>query len=140
MTSSAQVPLLDPASTVRAFFAAMEDRAVAQALELTDARIVWRNTSLPTVKGRMVGRILRGCDRDWVGLRADFHHVAASGDVVLTERTDYLRLGPLEIDFWVCGTFAFGPDGRIVLWHDHFSWGNVLGGVVRGVLRRVRGR
>jgi limonene-1,2-epoxide hydrolase len=127
----------EPATTVQAFFAALEDRAVNQALELTDPRIVWRNTSLPTVKGKLVARLLKGMDRDWMGFRATFHHIAASGDVVLTERTDYLRVGPLEIDFWVCGTFRIGPDGRIVLWHDYFSWTNVAGGVVRGLFRMV---
>ncbi|MEZ0578513.1 limonene-1,2-epoxide hydrolase family protein [Nocardioides sp. MH1] len=128
----------DSATVVRAFFAAMEDRAFRQAMELTDPRIVWRNTSLPTVRGKLVGRLVKGMDRSWMGFRADIHHVAADGDVVLTERTDYLRIGPIEIDFWVCGTFEL-VDGRIVLWHDHFSWGNVLMGTLRGLTRPRRG-
>lgn len=127
----------DSATVVRAFFAALEDRAVSQALALADDRIVWRNTSLPTVRGKLVGRLLRGMDKDWMRFRADFHHVAADGDVVLTERTDYLRLGPVEIDFWVCGTFEL-VDGKIVLWHDYFSWGNVLMGTLRGLIRLRR--
>jgi limonene-1,2-epoxide hydrolase len=140
MTAPSQIITTDPATTVRAFFAAMEDRAIKQALELTDPKIVWRNTSLPTVRGKLVARLLKGMDRDGIGFRADFHHIAATGDVVLTERTDYLRIGPLEIDFWVCGTFRLGPDGRIVLWHDHFSWTNVLGGTIRGLFRMGRRR
>jgi limonene-1,2-epoxide hydrolase len=140
MSAPSQMITTDPATTVQAFFAAMEDRAFKQALELTDPKIVWRNTSLPTVKGKLVGRLLKGVDRDWMGIRADFHHVAANGNVVLTERTDYLRIGPLEIDFWVCGTFRLGPDGRIVLWHDYFSWTNVAGGVIRGLVRAARRR
>ena len=139
MTAPSHLVTTDSATVVRAFFAALEDRATRQALALTDDKIVWRNTSLPTVRGKLVGRMLRGMDRDWMGFRADFHHIAADGDVVLTERTDFLRIGPLEIDFWVCGTFEL-RDGRITLWHDHFSWGNVLGGVVRGLFRMRRGR
>ncbi len=139
MTAPSHLVTTDSATIVRAFFAALEDRAVKQALELADDRIVWRNTSLPTVRGKLVGRLLRGMDKDWMGFRADFHHIAADGDVVLTERTDYLRLGRLEIDFWVCGTFEL-KNGRIVLWHDHFSWGNVLGGTVRGLSRMRRRR
>ncbi|WP_183093260.1 limonene-1,2-epoxide hydrolase family protein [Nocardioides stalactiti] len=131
--------LADPAATVQAFFAALTDRAVPQALALTEPGIVWRNSGLPTLKGKMVGRALKGIDRDWMGFRADFHHIVADGDVVLTERTDYLRLGPLEIDFWVCGTFRLEND-RIVLWHDYFSWTNVAGGLVRGLVRMARGR
>ena len=139
MTAPSHLVITDSATIVRAFFAALEDRSVKQALELTDDRIVWRNTSLPTVRGKLVGRLLRGMDKDWMGFRADFHHIAAYGDVVLTERTDYLRIGPLEIDFWVCGTFEL-KNGRIVLWHDYFSWGNVLGGTVRGLFRMRRRR
>lgn len=139
MTAPSHLVAADPTTIVQAFFAALEDRAVKQALELADPKIVWRNTSLPTVKGKLVARLLKGMDRDWMGFRADFHHVAASGNVVLTERTDYLRIGPLEIDFWVCGTFQL-KDDRIVLWHDHFSWGNVLGGTLRGLFRMARGR
>lgn len=139
MTAPTHLQQTDPAATVTAFFAALEDRAIKQALALADDRIVWRNTSLPTVRGKLVTWLLRGMARDWIGFRADFHHVAASGDVVLTERTDYLRMGPLEIDFWVCGTFEL-RNGKIVLWHDHFSWGSVLGGTVRGLWRMLRSR
>lgn len=140
MSTQARDVLADPAATVQAFFAALQDRAVKQALELADPKIVWRNTSLPTVRGRLVARLLEGMDRDWMGFRADFHHVATNGSTVLTERTDYLRIGPLEIDFWVCGTFELTPEGRIVLWHDYFSWTNALGGVFRGLFRMARGR
>jgi limonene-1,2-epoxide hydrolase len=139
MTAPSHLVIADPTTVVRAFFAALEDRAIKQALDLADPRIVWRNTSLPTMRGKVVAWLLKGMDRDWMGFRADFHHIAASGDVVLTERTDYLRIGPLEIDFWVCGTFEL-KDGRIVLWHDHFSWGNVLGGTLRGLFRMGRPR
>ncbi len=132
--------ITDPATTVQAFFAALEDRSIKQALALADDQIVWRNTSLPTVRGKLVGRLLKGMDRDWMGFRADFHHVAASGNLVMTERTDYLRIGPLEIDFWVCGTFELTPDGKIALWHDYFSWTNVLGGTFRGLFRMARRR
>ena len=124
----------DSATVVRAFFAAMEDDAFTQALALLDPHFVWRNSGLPTVRGKFARRVLLGLDKDWMGFRADFHRVAADGDVVLTERTDYLRLGPFEIDFWVCGTFEL-VDGQITLWHDYFSWTNVLGGVARGLFR-----
>jgi len=139
MTAPSQIITTDPAATVHAFFAAMSDGAFKQALTLVDDRIVWRNTSLPTVRGKLAKRVIRGMDRKWMGFRADFHHIAADGNIVLTRRTDYLRVGPLEIDFWVCGTFELN-DGRIVLWDDYFSWTNVLGGTVRGTFRMLRGR
>ncbi len=131
----------DAITTVREFFAALAVGEVDEALELLDADIVWKNTSLPDVRGSgRVGKLLRGLSRDSFGFRADMHHIAAEsdgrpaseGDTVLTERTDYLRFGPLEIGFWVCGTFEL-VDGRITLWHDHFSWEDFLRGTAQGL-------
>ena len=136
-TTQTTQPLLDPAATVRAFLALLEDHAVEKALAYVDPGMVWRNTGLPTVRGKMVRRLLRGMNSDSISFRADMHHVAAEGAFVLTQRTDYLRIGPVEADFWVCGTFEVS-DGRITLWDDHFSWGSVLLGTARGLFRSVR--
>jgi limonene-1,2-epoxide hydrolase len=137
----------DAITTVREFFAALEMGAVDEALDLLDPDIVWKNTSLPDVRGsRQVGSLLRGLNRKAVGFSADMHHIAAEaigspaeGSTVLTERTDYLRFGPLEIAFWVCGTFDL-VDGRITLWHDHFSWENFLRGTVVGAWKAIARR
>ncbi|MEV0245142.1 limonene-1,2-epoxide hydrolase family protein [Nocardia sp. NPDC050712] len=136
----------DAITTVREFFAALEASAVDEALELLHPDIVWKNTSLPDVRGiRRVGAVLRGLDREAFGFGVDMHHIAADGPIVLTDRTDYLRAGPLTIGFWVTGTLAL-RDGRIVLWHDHFSWENFLKGTAVGIgraaltaARRTRG-
>ncbi|WP_194815393.1 limonene-1,2-epoxide hydrolase family protein [Nocardia sp. XZ_19_385] len=125
----------DSITTVREFFAALEIGAVDEALELLDPDIVWKNTSLPDIRGiRRVGGVLRGLDRDAFGFAVDMHHIAANGAIVLTDRTDYLRAGPLTIGFWVTGTLEL-RDGRIVLWHDHFSWENFLRGTAAGLWR-----
>ncbi|WP_344772915.1 limonene-1,2-epoxide hydrolase family protein [Nocardioides panacisoli] len=137
MSSTTTRPVLDPATTVRTFLALLEDHAVDQALEYVDPGMVWRNTGLPTVRGKIVRRLLRGMNSDSISFRADMHHVAADGAFVLTQRTDYLRIGPIEAEFWVCGTFEV-RDGKVVLWDDHFSWGNVMVGTLRGVLRTAR--
>ncbi|MEV0299278.1 limonene-1,2-epoxide hydrolase family protein [Nocardia sp. NPDC050710] len=130
----------EPITTVREFFSALELGAVDEALELLDPDIVWKNTSLPDVRGiRRVGGMLRGLNRDQFGFGLDMHHIAADGDIVLTDRTDYLRVGPVRIGFWVTGTFEL-RDGRIVLWHDHFSWENFLRGVAVGLWRAVFSR
>ncbi|MEV5833896.1 limonene-1,2-epoxide hydrolase family protein [Nocardia sp. NPDC052112] len=124
----------DAITTVREFFAALEIGAVGEALELLHPDIVWKNTSLPTVGGGLTRKILRGLNRDTIGFAAEMHHIAADGDFVLTDRTDILRVGPLRIAFWVCGTFEL-RDGRIILWDDHFSWENFLRGTVVGLVR-----
>ncbi|MBL1076026.1 nuclear transport factor 2 family protein [Nocardia sp. 2] len=128
----------DAITTVREFFAALEMNAIDEALDLADPGIVWKNTSLPDIRGLdRVRWVFNGLRGDAFGFRIDMHHIAADGkDVVLTERTDYLRIGPVEIGFWVCGTFEL-RDGRITVWHDHFSWENFLRGTVLGLVRAV---
>ena len=123
-------------TTVREFFTALELGAVEEALELLHAELVWKNTSLPDIGGGLARKILRGLDRDAFGFGVELHHVAADGDIVLTDRTDILRFGPVRIAFWVCGTFEV-RDGRIVLWDDHFSWENFLRGTAVGLVRAV---
>ena len=54
-----------------------------------------------------------------------WHHVAATGDVVLTDRTDVLGYGSWKTSFRVRGTFEV-RDGLIVLWDDAFSWLELL--------------
>lgn len=131
----------DAITTVREFFAALEMNLVEEALELVDPGLVWKNTSLPDVRGvDRVRWLLHKFDGERFGFRADMHHIAADGEnVVLTERTDYLRMGPIEIEFWVCGTFEL-RNGRIAVWHDHFSWENFLRGTVKGLARAALSR
>jgi limonene-1,2-epoxide hydrolase len=129
-----------PEAVVRRFFDLLIGREAAAAAELLADDVEWRNTGFPTIRGgRRVGGMLRDMERRRISFSADLHHVAATGPVVLTERTDYLGTGRFAADFWVCGTFRV-EDGRIVLWDDHFSLGNFLGGVGRGALRALRDR
>ncbi|WP_054816255.1 limonene-1,2-epoxide hydrolase family protein [Nocardia arizonensis] len=128
----------DSTTTVREFLSALELGATGEALGLLDPDIVWKNTGLPDVRGLdRVGRALRGLDRDGLGFAVDIHHIAADGaDIVLTDRTDHLRFGPVRISFWVTGTFRL-REGRIVLWHDHFSFENFFKGALVGLFRAV---
>ncbi|MBC7305098.1 MAG: nuclear transport factor 2 family protein [Nocardia sp.] len=136
-----QPELPEPAVTiVRELFGALELGVIDEALEVLDPAIVWKNTSLPTVRGKdRVATLLRGLDRPKLGFSAEIHHIAADGDIVLTDRTDYLHVGPVRIGFWVSGTFEL-REGRIVLWDDHFSKGNVLRGAIVGVAKAITGR
>jgi limonene-1,2-epoxide hydrolase len=130
----------EPEAVVRRFFELLIAREAAAAAELLADDVEWRNTGMPTIRGaRQVGRMLRDMERRRISFSADLHHVAASGPIVLTERTDYLGAGRFAADFWVCGTFRV-EDGRIVLWDDHFSWGSFLAGAGRGAFRALRGR
>ena len=127
----------EPETTVREFFAALELGALDEAFELVAPDVVWRNAGLPTLRGTTaMRRALAGIDRARLRFSADFHHVVADGDVVLTDRTDHVTLGPVRVDFWVASTFEL-REGKIALWHDRYAWGNVLRGGATGVLRAV---
>jgi limonene-1,2-epoxide hydrolase len=126
---------------VREFLEALAEGRPDAASPLLDPDVSWHNTSLPTIRGlQRVRGILAGLARPWLGFDVVVHHIAAeSPGVVLTERTDVLRVGPVSISFWVCGTFEL-RDGRILVWRDHFDVLTFLGatllGLGRAVLRR----
>ena len=121
---------------VRDFLGLLGDGDADAAVALLDPEVAWRNTGLPTVRGRRVAALLRDMERRRIGFEARMHHLACDGDVVLTDRTDVLRYGRFETEFWVCGTFDV-RDGLIVLWDDHFSATNLLLASVRGAGRAL---
>jgi limonene-1,2-epoxide hydrolase len=121
----------DPIELVTAFFRRLEAGDVDGAMELMTEDAVWINVSLPTVRGRRrINRLVRGLMRRG-DFRCHFHHVAADGDVVLTERTDGLAVGRFEQRFWVYGRFEL-RDGRIAVWRDSLDWLDLLVSLLRG--------
>lgn len=52
---------------------------------------------------------------EWV-----IHRQAATGNVVMNERTDRFRVGDRWMDLPVAGVFEIA-DGRIALWRDYFD-------------------
>lgn len=67
---------------------------------------------------------------------ASSHRIGADGAAVLTERTDALIIGPLRVQFWVCGVFEV-DDGRITLWRDYFDVYDMFKGLLRGLVALV---
>jgi limonene-1,2-epoxide hydrolase len=122
---------------VRRFFALLEAGQAAEAVELLSPDVEWRNTGLPTVRGRKVGGMLLDMERRRIGFRVDLEHIAASDGIVLTERTDYLSFRRWENAFWVCGTFEV-VDGLITLWDDHFSMGSFALASLKGLVGALR--
>ncbi len=119
----------DNATVVRAFLEALAVPDTDRAVELLGLDIEWRNTGLPTFRGKRVFTMLKDMERRRVGFGVEIHTIAAQGDVVLTDRTDYLWKGPIKTGFWVRGTFTV-RDGLITVWDDAFSWANLLKGFV----------
>jgi limonene-1,2-epoxide hydrolase len=127
----------EPRDVVLRFLALLEAGQADEAVALLSPAVVWRNTGMPTFRGARVSAMLRDMERRRIGFEARIRHIAADGHVVLTERTDVLRYKRWESSFWVCGTFEV-RDGRIELWDDHFSMGNVLAASLRGLLQSLR--
>ncbi len=49
------------------------------------------------------------------------HREAATGNVVMNERTDRFVIGDQSFDILVCGVFEVTDDGKISLWRDYFD-------------------
>lgn len=118
-----------PVDVVRDFLEALAEPDTARAVSLLDVDIEWRNTGLPTFRGKRVHAMIRDMERRRIGFGVDLHAIAAHGDTVLTDRKDYLWKGPLRTGFWVRGTFTV-RDGLITVWDDAFSMGGFLKGFV----------
>ena len=95
--------------------------------------VVYQNVGLPTIRG---GKRVAGLMRRMEGRAAfevQFRRNVADGSTVLNERTDAIVMGPLRLQFWVCGVFEV-HDGRITLWRDYFDFYDMVKAFVRGVL------
>ena len=129
----------DSEAVVREMFRLLEVGEAEAAIGLLDPEIEWRNTGLPTFRGTRVHEMLKDMVRRGIGVSIQLHHLAADGDVVLTDRTDVLTYGRWSASFWVRGTFEV-REGRIVLWDDAFSWGDFVSASLLGLVRALPGR
>jgi limonene-1,2-epoxide hydrolase len=97
---------------------------------------VYQNVGLPTIYGRSAAIGLFRRVQRRIGFEVKIHRIAADGSAVLTERTDALILGPLRLQFWVCGVFEV-HHGRIALWRDYFDFYDMVKATVRAVAATV---
>jgi limonene-1,2-epoxide hydrolase len=124
----------DPIGVVEAFLAALADSDVDGAVAHLDDDVHYVNVGFPAIDGaRRVHKAFQGLQRPEVGFEVYLHAVSADGPVVLTERTDVIRLGPLRLQFWVMGRFDV-HEGRITLWRDGFDNADLVKALVRGLL------
>ncbi|MCU4314419.1 limonene-1,2-epoxide hydrolase family protein [Acinetobacter bereziniae] len=101
--------------------------------ELLHSDVLYTNVSLPTFRGgKRVAGLIKLALSSSRKLQVKNHQIVAKGNIVLTERTDIVEIGPLHIGFWVCGTFKV-ENGKIILCRDYFDWLNVSQGLLRGV-------
>ncbi|CMF69810.1 epoxide hydrolase [Mycobacterium tuberculosis] len=73
--------------------------------------LVYENVGFSRIRGgRRTATLLRRM-QGRVGFEVKIHRIGADGAAVLTERTDALIIGPLRVQFWVCGVFEVGTMG-----------------------------
>lgn len=98
--------------------------------------LVYENVGFSRIRGgRRTATLLRRM-QGRVGFEVKIHRIGADGAAVLTERTDALIIGPLRVQFWVCGVFEV-DDGRITLWRDYFDVYDMFKGLLRGLVALV---
>jgi len=124
------------ARTVETFLNALQDEDFDTADSAIADNIEWQNVGFPTLRGRerIIKLFRRGEGR--MGFEVKIHRIAAEGNAVLTERTDALVIGPLRLQFWVCGVFEV-HGGRITLWRDYFDMFDFVKATLRGVAATV---
>lgn len=124
---------IDNAHTVEVFLEALQDQDFDAAAAVLDDNLLYQNVGYSTIRGQArTMKLLRGMEGR-AGFEVKIHRIAVNGSSVLTERTDVLVLGPVRLQFWVCGVFEV-RDGRITLWRDYFDTWDFTKAVVRGVV------
>ena len=118
--------------TVEGFLNALQDDDFEAAEAALDDNLVYENVGLPTIRGRARAIKLFRQMEGRAAFEVKIHRIAADGAAVLTERTDALIIGPLRLQFWVCGVFEV-HNGRITLWRDYFDFFDMFKATVRGL-------
>jgi limonene-1,2-epoxide hydrolase len=123
--------------TVEVFLNALQDVDYETADACLDDDLVYENVGLPTIHGRSRAmKLFRRMDGRKTAFEVKIHRIAADGAAVLTERSDALIIGPLRLQFWVCGVFEV-HNGRITLWRDYFDFFDMFKATARGLAALV---
>ncbi|MEZ0364776.1 limonene-1,2-epoxide hydrolase family protein [Mycobacterium sp. pUA109] len=133
---TAELTSVDNIRTVETFLNALQDEDFVTADATLADDLVYQNVGLPTIRGRSTTMRLFRRMEGRAGFEVKIHRIAADGDAVLTERTDALLIGPLRLQFWVCGVFEV-HDGRITLWRDYFDFYDMFKATARAVAATV---
>jgi limonene-1,2-epoxide hydrolase len=121
------------ARIVENFLNALQDQDFDTLESLVADDLVYQNVGFPTIRGgARVVKLMRGMEGR-MGFEVKFHRNVAEDITVLNERTDAMILGPVRVQFWVCGVFEV-HDGRITLWRDYFDMFDFTKAILRGIL------
>lgn len=127
---------VDNAHVVKSLLEALQAQDFETFESLLADDVAYQNVGLPTVHGgRRVTKLMRGMEGK-ARFEVKFHRNVVEGSTVLNERTDAIVIGPLRLQFWVCGVFEVA-DGRITLWRDYFDFYDMFKATLRGVVGMV---
>ncbi|MCB0930471.1 MAG: nuclear transport factor 2 family protein [Mycobacterium sp.] len=124
---------IDNAHAVEVLLTSLQDQDADGAGAVLDDNLVYQNVGFPTIRGRARAMKLFRAMEGRAGFEVKIHRIAVNGPTVLTERTDVLQLGPVRLQFWVCGVFEV-HNGRITLWRDYFDMFDMTKALMRGVV------
>jgi limonene-1,2-epoxide hydrolase len=120
-------------AVVEKFLYSLRDKDLTTSDSLLADNLVYQNVGFPTIRGReRTMKLFAGMQRPGFGFDVKIHRTAGEGATVLNERSDALILGPVRLNFWVCGVFEV-QDGRITLWRDYFDSLDFVKAIVRGL-------
>lgn len=115
---------MTPQETALAFIGHWNACDIGSMMALCADDIVYHNVPMEPIRGTAAMRAMvegflanvAACD--WI-----VHAIAATGNQVLTERTDgFTFKDGRRAAIRVMGTFDIGADGRITGWRDYFDW------------------
>ncbi|MFN3255209.1 MAG: limonene-1,2-epoxide hydrolase family protein [Ilumatobacter sp.] len=113
---------MTPLETVNEFMRRFCDKDLDGACELVTADVEYDNVPIgknfgPEGIKAFAGGMVDGFDT----VEFIVHREAATGNVVLNERTDRFVRGDQQYDIPVVGVFELTDDGKIALWRDYFD-------------------
>lgn len=113
--------MADNAAIIREFVAAWSRLDAAELAAYFAPDGIYHNMPASRVQGReAIQAFIAGFIKPWTATEWDLINIAASGDVVFTERLDRTRVGERTVDLPCCGVFEM-QDGKIKVWRDYFD-------------------
>lgn len=114
---------MTPIATVTAFIAHWNSGDMEAMYALCADNVVWHNIPMEPVSGKPAFRAaVDAFDGDIAGCDWQIRAIAASGNTVLTERTDgFTFTDGRHAAIRVMGTFELDESGLISAWRDYFD-------------------
>ena len=110
-----------PIDVVTSFCGAWSRLDIDELMGFFHEDAVYHNIPVDPVGGRNdIRAMIAGFTAGWDRVDFEVRHIAARGDVVLTERVDHFVSEQRTVSLPVMGTFELS-DGLIMAWRDYFD-------------------